>query len=65
MTAVLGMVFGMMLAVLGVACASGVALPPMIVGSGVSAAVVSLVPLLVNLLGGFVGGKLGKSSFQR
>lgn len=62
MTAVFGMVFGMMLTVLGATYALGVALPPIIVGSGVSAAVVSLVPFRVNLLGGFVGGTLGKSS---
>ena len=65
MTAVFGMVFGMMLAVLGAAYALGVALPPMIVGSGAGAAVVSLVPFLVNLSGGFVGGTLEKSSAQR
>lgn len=65
MTAVFGMVFGMMLAVLGAAYALGVALPPMIVGPGAGAAVVSLVPFLVNLCGGFVGGTLEKSSAQR
>ena len=65
MTAVFGMVFGMMLAVLGAAYALGVALPPMIVGSGAGAAVVSLVHFLVNLSGGFVGGTLEKSSAQR
>lgn len=61
MTAVFGTVFGMVLAVLGTTYASGVALPPVIFGSGVGAAIVGLVPFLVNLFGGFVGGTLGKS----
>ena len=51
---------GAMMAVLGATYALGVALPPMIFGSGVSAAVAGLVPFLVD----FVGGKLGKSSVQ-
>ncbi len=53
---------GAMMAVLGATYALGVALPPVIFGSGVSAAVAGLVPFLVDLFGGFVGGKLGKSS---
>jgi hypothetical protein len=55
----------MMLTVLEATYAMGVALPPVIFGSGVGAAIVSLVPFLVNLFGGFVGGTLGKLSAQR
>ncbi len=62
MTAVFGIIVGVILAVLGATFALGVALPPVIFGPGVGAWMAGLVPFLVNLFGGYVGGKLGEPS---
>lgn len=62
MTAVFGMILGLILAAFGAAFALGVALPPIGFGSGVGIWLTGLVPFLANLLGGYVGGKLGEPS---
>lgn len=62
MTAVFGLIFGVILGFFGASFAFGVALPPINFGSGVGIWLTSLVPFLINLLGGYVGGKLGEPS---
>lgn len=62
MTAVFGVVFGAILGFFGAPFAFGVALPPINFGSGVGVLLISLVPFLVDLPGGYLGGKLGESA---
>lgn len=63
MTAVLGAILGMILAVFGAPLAFGVALPPILFGPGADGGLAAgLLPFFVDLLGGYVGGKLGESS---
>jgi hypothetical protein len=59
---VLGLVVGAILAVLGVTFAEGVAMPPANFGLAGGVLLVGLVLFLVNLFGGYVGGKLGEPS---
>ncbi len=64
LTAVFGLVIGLILsivlALLGIVFTGGVAVPPASFGLAGSTLVAGLVLFLVNLLGGFVGGKLGE-----
>jgi membrane associated rhomboid family serine protease len=66
MTAVFGLALGLfltaMLSSLGLVFSEGVAIPP--VGFGITgwAVLAGLILFLVNLFGGFVGGKLGEPS---
>ena len=64
LTAVLGLVVGIVLAAIlslfGVLFAEGVAVPPVGFGLAGSALVAGLLLFLANLFGGFVGGKLGE-----
>ena len=61
LTAVFGGILGILLAVFGAPFAFGVALPPLPVGSSVGGWLAAgLTPFLVNLFGGYVGGKIGE-----
>ncbi len=64
MTAVFGLVVGLVLAsvlaVFGVLFSEGVAMPPAGFGFAGVALLAGLVLFLVNLMGGYVGGKLGE-----
>ncbi len=64
MTAVFGLVVGLalasILAVFGVLFSEGVAVPPAGFGFAGAALLAGLVLFLVNLMGGYVGGKLGE-----
>jgi hypothetical protein len=64
MTAVFGLLVGLVLAVVlaafGVLFSEGVAVPPAGFGLAGAALLSGLVLFLVNLLGGYVGGKLGE-----
>jgi hypothetical protein len=66
MTAVFGLILGLVvsaiLAVLGVTFAEGVAMPPANFGLAGGVLLAGLVLFLVNLFGGYVGGKLGEPS---
>lgn len=66
LTAVFGLVAGIVLAVVfalwGVIFAEGVALPPAAFGLASAALLAGLILFLVNLFGGYVGGKLGEPS---
>ena len=66
MTAVFGMVLGVILAVIlavfGLIFVEGVAMPPANFGLAGEALLAGLILFLVNLFGGFVGGKLGEPS---
>ena len=66
MTAVFGLILGVIVAailtVLGVTFAEGVAMPPANFGLAGGVLLAGLVLFLVNLFGGFVGGKLGEPS---
>jgi hypothetical protein len=59
---ILGLVVGAILTVLGVTFAEGVAMPPANFGLASGVLLAGLVLFLVNLFGGFVGGKLGEPS---
>jgi hypothetical protein len=59
---ILGLVVGAILAVLGVTFAQGVAMPPANFGLTGGVVLAGLVLFLVNLFGGYVGGKLGEPS---
>lgn len=59
---ILGLVVGAILAVLGVTFAEGVAMPPANFGFAGNVLLAGLVLFLVNLFGGYVGGKLGEPS---
>jgi hypothetical protein len=64
MTAVFGLVLGLVvaviLAIVGMTFAEGVAMPPANFGLSDGVLFASLVLFLVNLFGGYVGGKLGE-----
>ncbi len=63
MTAVFGLILGLVVgAVLGVTFAEGVAMPPANFGLVGGVLLASLLLFLVNLFGGYVGGKLGEPS---
>ncbi len=66
LTAVFGLILGIILAIVlalfGVVFAEGVAVPPVSFGLAGAAIVAGLVLFMVNLFGGFVGGKLGEPS---
>ncbi len=66
MTAVFGLVLGLVVAtiltVAGVTFAEGVAMPPANFGLAGGVLLAGLVLFLVNLFGGYVGGKLGEPS---
>lgn len=66
MTAVFGVIVGVIsaiiLAIFGIIFTEAVAVPPVNFGLAGAAIVGGLILFLVNLLGGFVGGKLGKPS---
>ncbi len=66
LTAVFGLIVGIILAIVlalfGIVFAEGVAVPPVSFGLAGVAVVAGLVLFLVNLFGGFVGGKLGEPS---
>ena len=59
---ILGLVVGAILTVLGVTFAEGVAIPPANFGLAGGVVLAGLVLFLVNLFGGYVGGKLGEPS---
>jgi hypothetical protein len=59
---ILGLVVGVILAVLGVTFAQGVAMPPANFGLAGGVLLAGLVLFLVNLFGGYIGGKLGEPS---
>jgi hypothetical protein len=59
---ILGVIVGAILTVLGVTFAEGVAMPPANFGLAGDVLLAGLVLFLVNLFGGFVGGKLGEPS---
>ncbi len=59
---ILGFILAIMLALFGLVFAEGVAVPPASFGLTGAAAVAGLILFLVNLFGGFVGGKLGEPS---
>jgi hypothetical protein len=59
---ILGLVVGATLAVLGVTFAQGVAMPPANFGLVGGVLLAGLLLFLVNLFGGYVGGKLGEPS---
>ena len=58
----LGLVVGAILTVLGVTFSEGVAMPPANFGLAGDVLLAGLVLFLVNLFGGYVGGKLGEPS---
>ena len=58
----MGIVLAIILAIFGVVFTGGVALPPVNFGLAVAALLAGLVLFLVNLLGGYLGGKLGALS---
>ncbi len=64
MTAVFGLLVGLVLALIlgafGVLFSEGVAMPPAGFGLAGAALLASLALFLVNLMGGYVGGKLGE-----
>lgn len=64
LTAVYGLIVGIVLAVVfsffGVLFAEGVAMPPVGFGLAGEALMAGLILFLINLFGGFVGGKLGE-----
>lgn len=64
LTAVFGLVLGLalalVLAVFGVIFAEGVALPPVGFGVGSAGLIAGLILFAINLMGGYVGGKLGE-----
>lgn len=63
MTAVLGAILGVILAVFGAPLAFGVALPPILVSFSADGGLAAgLLPFFVDLFGGYVGGKLGEPS---
>ncbi len=66
MTAVFGVILGIVLAVIlaifDVILTGGVALPPVNFGLAGAALLAGLILFLVNLLGGYIGGKLGAPS---
>lgn len=66
MTAVFGLTLGLVvaviLAILGITFAEGVAMPPANFGVAGGVLVAGLILFLVNLFGGYVGGKLGEPS---
>ncbi len=66
MTAVFGLILGLVVALIltiaGMTFAEGVAMPPANVGLTGGVLVATLVLFLVNLFGGYVGGKLGEPS---
>ncbi len=59
---ILGLVVGAILALVGVTFTEGVAMPPANFGLAGSVLLAGLVLFLVNLFGGYVGGKLGEPS---
>ena len=59
---ILGLAVGVILAVLGVTFAQGVAMPPANFGLAGGVLLAGLVLFLVNLFGGYIGGKLGEPS---
>ncbi len=66
MTAVFGLIVGIVLAIIlaifDVILTGGVALPPVSFGLAGVALLAGLILFLVNLLGGYIGGKLGAPS---
>lgn len=69
MTAVFGLALGLflaaMLASFGLVVSEGVAVPPVSFGLTDGALLAGLVLFLINLFGGYVGGKLGEPSRPR
>ncbi len=59
---ILGLVVGTILALVGVTFTEGVAMPPANFGLTGSVLLAGLILFLVNLFGGYVGGKLGEPS---
>ncbi len=59
---IVGLVVGIILTVLGVTFAQGVAMPPANFGLAGGVLLAAAVLFLVNLFGGYVGGKLGEPS---
>ncbi len=59
---IVGLVVGVILAVLGVTFAQGVAMPPANIGLTGGVLLAGAILFLVNLFGGYVGGKLGEPS---
>ncbi len=59
---ILGVVLALILAVFGIVFVEGVAIPPVNFGLAGGALLAGLVLFLVNLFGGYVGGKLGEPS---
>ena len=59
---ILGLVVGTILAVVGVTFTEGVAMPPANFGLTWSVLLAGLILFLVNLFGGYIGGKLGEPS---
>ncbi len=66
MTAVFGVILGIILAIIflsfDLVLTGAVALPPVSFGMAGMALIAGLVHFLVNLLGGYIGGKLGEPS---
>ncbi|MDX6380344.1 MAG: hypothetical protein QOI57_1368 [Rubrobacteraceae bacterium] len=62
LTAVFGLIVGIILSLIGVVFTEGVAVPPAAFGPIGAAWVAGLILFLVNLFGAFVGGKLGEPS---
>ena len=66
LTAVFGLIIGIILAIVlalfGLVFAEGFTVPPASFGFAGAALVAGLVLFLVNLFGGFIGGKLGEPS---
>lgn len=63
LTAVFGLIVGLVLALLGIVFAEGVAVPPAGFGLAGAAPVAGLILFLADLFGGFVGGKLGEPPY--
>jgi hypothetical protein len=59
---ILGLVVGVILAIFGVTFASGVAMPPANFGLTGGVLLAGAILFLINLFGGYVGGKLGEPS---
>ncbi len=59
---ILGVILAIVLAVFGIIFAAAVAMPPANFGLAANALLAGLFLFLVNLFGGFVGGKLGEPS---